>query len=407
MIILLILLVLASSASAQDVAIRGFAEVQSAAYPETTPQDADRVAVEGRFRFEPAYKATSWLTLAGSADARIDNLELVERAWRFDIRDRGVRRPPFSLRHAAVTLRRGPVAVDLGKQFIRWGKADILNPTDRFAPRDFLEVTDDEFLAVTGARVQLERGGHSIDLAWVPLFTPSRIPLAGRRWAPVAPQILESVAIIDLGPAFPGRSQYGARWNARGSGYELSLSYFDGFNHLPHFTLQQVSEQSLALLQRSYAPLQMAGVDAAVPLRWFAIKGEAAWLKTTSAVADDLVLYVIQLERQSGELSLVGGYAGEHVAARRSALHFAPDRGLTRAFLGRVGYTFGPTSEMTFEAAVRQNLDGVWLKGQYSRALDAHWRWTLAGAAIGGEERDFIGQYRRNSHLLLTIRYSF
>ncbi len=405
--VVLVALAVAHPAGAQEFTYRGFGELQSAAYPQTTPQDADRVAVEGRFRFEPAYKATSWLTVSGSGDARIDNLELVERAWRVDVRDRSVRRPAFSVRHAAATLRRGPVAVDLGKQFIRWGKADILNPTDRFAPRDFLEVTDDEFLAVTGARVQYERGSHSIDVAWVPVFTPSRIPLAGRRWAAATPQTLGSTGFVDLGPAFPRRSQYGARWNARGSGYELSLSYFDGFNHLPQFTTQPLSGQPLVALRRSYAPLRMAGGDAAVPLRWFTVKGEAAWLQTSSATADDLLLYVVQLERQSGELSLVGGYAGEIVTARRSAFDFAPDRGLTRAFLGRAGYTLGPTRDVVFEAAVRQNLDGVWLKGQYSEAIDAHWRWTLAGTAIGGDERDFIGQYRRNSHLLATLRYSF
>lgn len=404
---MLVALVVAHPAGAQDFTYRGFAEVQSAAYPQATPQDADRVAVEGRLRFEPAYRAASWLTLSGSGDARIDNLGFVDRAWRVDVRDRGVRRPAFSLRHAAATLRRGPIAIGVGKQFIRWGKADILNPTDRFAPRDFLEVTDDEFLAVTGTRVQYERGLHSIDVVWVPFFTPSRIPLAGRRWAAAAPQTLSSTGFVDPGPTFPHRSQYGARWNARGSGFELSLSYFDGFNHLPQFTTQPLSGQPLVALRRSYAPLRMTGGDAAVPLRWFTVKGEAAWLKTGSAAADDVVLYVVQLERQSGELSLVGGYAGEIVSQRRSAFDFAPDRGLTRAFLGRAGYTFGPTRDMAFEAAVRQNLDGVWLKGQYSEAVGAHWRWTLAGTVIGGDGRDFIGQYRRNSHLILTARYSF
>ena len=151
----------------------------------------------------------------------------------------------------------------------------------------------------------------------------------------------------------------------------------------------------------------MGGADAAVPLRWFTVKGEIASLFTTSADADDVVMYVVQIERQSGELSLVAGYAGEIVTARRSTFEFAPDRGLTRAFLGRAGYTLGPTSDVSFEAAVRQNLDGVWLEGQYSRAVGSHWRVTVAGTVIGGDEQDFIGQYHRNSHLLTTLRYSF
>jgi hypothetical protein len=268
-------------------------------------------------------------------------------------------------------------------------------------------VTDDEFLAVMGARGQYERGPHSIDVVWVPTFTPSRTPLAGRRWVPLQPQTFGTTGFIDLDSVFPGRSQYGARWNVLGPGFEFSLSYFDGFNHLPQFTAFPLSSRPVVALRRTYAPLRMVGADAAVPLRWLTLKGELASLRTTSRTADDVVVYVVQLERQSGELSLVAGYAGEIVTERRSQLDFAPDRGLTRAFLGRAGYNIDATSEVSFEAAVRQNLDGVWIKGQYSKAVGAHWRATFAGAGIGGRDRDFIGQYRRNSHVLLTARYSF
>lgn len=400
-------LALACPANAQEFTYRGFGQVQSALYPQETPQDHERVAIEALFRVEPAYRPVEWLTLAGSFDARIDTVGQVEREWRVDVRDRGFARPALSLRHGHATIRKGTLAVDLGKQFVRWGKADILNPTDRFAPRDFLEVTDDEFLAVIGARGQYERGPHSIDLVWVPTFTPSRTPLIGGRWSALQPEAPGAPGFVDLASAFPDRPQYGARWNVLGPGLEFSLSYFDGFNHLPQFTAFPLSSQPVIAIQRSYAPLRMGGADAAVSLRWFTVKGEIASLFTTSDVADDVVVYVVQIERQSGELSLVAGYAGEVVIERRSEFDFAPDRGLTRAFLGRAGYTIDPTSDISFEAAVRQNLDGVWIEGQYSEAFGAHWRATIAGTVIRGDELDFIGQYQRNSHVLLTLRYSF
>ncbi len=141
-------------ASAQEFTYRGFAQIQSTVYPQSTPQNDEQVVHEALFRIEPAYKPAEWLTLSGSLDARIDTIEQVEREWRVDVRDRGLRRPALSLRDARATSRKGTLTLDLGKQFIRWGKADILNPTDRFAPRDFLEVTDNEFLAVIGARGQ-------------------------------------------------------------------------------------------------------------------------------------------------------------------------------------------------------------------------------------------------------------
>jgi hypothetical protein len=33
-----------------------------------------------------------------------------------------------------------------------------------------------------------------------------------------------------------------------------------------------------------------------------------------------------------------------------------------------------------------------WLEARFSEARAAHWRWTLAAVAIGGERTDFIGR---------------
>ena len=104
---LLLLLVFAVPASAQEFTYRGFGQIQSTFYPQTTPQDDERVAVEALFRIEPAYKPVDWLTLSG----------IVRRAHRHDQSRssglarrrarRGLQRPPLSLRHARATLRKG------------------------------------------------------------------------------------------------------------------------------------------------------------------------------------------------------------------------------------------------------------------------------------------------------------
>ena len=70
----------------------------------------------------------------------------MERVGAFDWQDRTVRRPAFAAAAAQRHLSPRPLTLELGKQFIRWGKADILNPTDRFAPRDFLNVPTTDFL---------------------------------------------------------------------------------------------------------------------------------------------------------------------------------------------------------------------------------------------------------------------
>jgi len=104
----------------------------------------------------------------------------------------------------------------------------------------------------------------------------------------------------------------------------------------------------------------------------------------------------------------VGGYAGEAITRSGTrAATFEPDRGLTKTFLGRAGYTIDANRSVAFESAFRQNGDGLWLKGEYSQTVGQHWRATLNLTLIRGEVSDFLGQYRRNSHAMFIVRYSF
>jgi hypothetical protein len=151
----------------------------------------------------------------------------------------------------------------------------------------------------------------------------------------------------------------------------------------------------------------MYGGDAAWPVRWLTVKGEIGYFTSTDPRADEYGEYVIQVERQMGEWFFVGGYAGEFLTRQGGALSFAPDRGLTKSFLGRASYAIDPNRSVAFEGAVRQTGHGVWLKAEYSQAVGQHWRVTVGGNLIRGEADDFLGQFSRNSHLSLAMRYSF
>jgi hypothetical protein len=381
--------------SAQSFTQRGFLDLRAIGYPETTPGDSGRAIAESLFRYEASYRITPALRLAGALDARADTHLQTERDLRLDWWDRSLLRPAVSVRRLSLIYGRGPITVEFGKQFIRWGKADILNPTDRFAPRDFLGVVDNDFLAITAARLTVERAGNTLDAVFAPRFTPSRMPLLNQRWT-VLP---EGLRLPEIGSRYPGAGQFGVRWNRLARGFEHSLSFFEGFNHLPLF--------DVAKFERFYPRLRMIGADAAVPLPWFTLKGEAAWLTSPRRQADEYLQYVLQLERQSGEWSLVGGYSGEYVTRRSGLAGFSFDRGLTRAFLARASYTIDTNRGVTLEAAVRRNGDGAWVRAEYSQAFGQHWRATAGFTLIRGEMSDFLGQYRRNSHATLALRYSF
>lgn len=200
------------------------------------------------------------------------------------------------------------------------------------------------------------------------------------------------------------------RWNHVGAGVEWSASFFDGFNHLPNiaaFPAGAAGGANAVAVARSYPAIRMYGGDAALPTRWFTLKAEAAYFTSSTPATDEYVLYVIQLERQSGEWVVVAGYAGEAVTEARSLLDFAPDRGMARSLVGRASYTIDPARSVAFETAVRQSGDGMYAKAEYSQSRGQHWRATIAGVAISGHSGDFLGQYRRNSHVKASLRYSF
>jgi hypothetical protein len=386
-------------AAAQTVTHRGFVESRGFWFPADTPTDRQHLVLDLLAREEIFVEAASWLRLAAGVDARANSGDQVEAGARPDLADRGIQRPMVSIRRLQATATRGPLTLDAGKQFIRWGKTDIVTPTDRFAPRDFLNVIDTEFLAVRGVRAGIELSPHTIDAVWVPVFTPSRLPLLGKRWAVLPADLpLPSLDARTL----PTAAQAGIRWSYTASRFEGSVSVYDGFNHVPI-----VASDDGATLSLRFPRMRMYGGDAAVPTRWVTIKAEAAWFSSSTEGADDYVLYVIQIERQSGEWQIVGGYAGEVATGRPAGPTSALDRGAARSFLGRASYTIDPIRSVAFESAVRENLDGVYVKAEYSQASGNHWRTTIAVSVLGGEADDVLGQYRRNSHAIVAVRYSF
>lgn len=389
---------------------RGFFEVRHTGYPQTALGDSGRVISEGLLRWEASVRPAAWLTLNTSIDARTDSHRQVSRTWDLDVDGRNIQRPPFSLRRFSATLNRGPLTVELGRQFIRWGKTDILNPTDRFAPKDYLSsIVDTDYLGVNTARATYTLGSQgldSIDVVWQPHFTPSRTPLLNQRWT-AAPPTTEAFNLRDEGARYPGGSQYGIRYNHIGSGYEYSLSFFDGYQNLPSFEPRLFQSSPVTVeLTRTYPSLRLYGGDTAIPLPWFTLKGEAAYLTSSTAGAEEYALYVLQLERFVGEWSFVGGYAGSHTTrAPANALQFAADRGIARSFVGRAGYTIDVNRSAAFETAVRAG--GSFMRFEYSQATGQHWRTTATAAWIRGKMDDFLGQYNRNSYASLAVRYSF
>jgi len=397
-----------AQAGAQILSERGLIDARGFGFPQTTPTDTTRAVGDVLVREELFLKPANWLQLAGGIDLRANTHDQIDTRWKLDWRDRGLLRPSLSLRRFTATVTFGRLAVDIGRQFIRWGRADVTYPTDRFSPRDYITVIDPELLGVTGVRPSLQLGSENIEVVWLPELTPSRLPLLDQRWTVLPPEAA-ALPIVDRGSQFGSAAQYGARWRHTGARLESAISYFDGTNHLPNVNAVLNPDTAALEILRVYPRIRMIGADAAIPTSEATLKLEAAYVAAPTHATEEYVLYVIEAERQVGEWLLDAGYAGDVVTqhAPGTGQPFAPDRGLARALIARAVYTIDARQTLSFEGAVRQTGDGVYLRAEYSSAVGRYWRLTLSGVELDGKADDFLGQYRRNSHVFAALRFNF
>jgi len=399
-------------AAAQTASAPGFVEARGYLFPQQAPNDDTQAVADALWRQEGLFRPASWVQLAAGMDLRLNSHDQIEDGWEVDWEDRGVRPSHLTIRRLAATVTAGRMTFDLGKQLIRWARADVLNPIDRFAPRDFMNVIDAEFIPVTGVRTSLDVGPETFEVVWLPQLTPSRMPLLTQRWTVLPPEAA-GVEIRDDGFRFPSRYQAGARWRHTGGRLEAGLSFVDGFNHLPELEVRPLDALgSSVALTRVFPRIRSYGLEFAIPTRWIALKGEGAYFTSPDDSFEEYGLYVLEIERQVGEWLLTAGYAGEtrvsELGIQESGrIPFDPERGLARSIIGRVSYTVDPRRTIALETVARQDGAGVYLKGEYSQAMGEHWRATFKQIIIAGEEDDFIGQFDRNSHFVVAVRMSY
>lgn len=393
-------------AHAQEFSQRGFVAVGGNVYPQTFPIDSTQAIGGVLAHYEPKWRPRPWLAFHASFEVGMDSHQQFARNLHFDWEDRSLQRAPLSIRELAAVFTTADFTITVGKQFIRWGGADFLNPTDRFAPSDLLNLADQEILPVTAARITYTRGDNTFNAVWQPEFTPARIPLVEQRWT-FLPPTYYFFATQDQGSTFPGRSSFGARWSHTGASCEYSLSFYDGFNYFPNFDVQINPAASRLTYSRTYPSLRLYGGDFTVPLSRFTFKTEAAYYTSSTKNQDEYVLYLVELERQIRETHITLGYAGEVVTAHGNALQYLGERGFARGVISHVLYTIDPSRSLRLDAFIREDGASSIVNPAYSQSFGNHWRATVGFAWLRGEVHDFLGQYHRNSFVKTELRYSF
>jgi hypothetical protein len=154
----------------------------------------------------------------------------------------------------------------------------------------------------------------------------ARTPLLNQHWAAV-PEEIQTIPLRDGGANYPGRAQFGVRWNRNARRVEYALMFYDGFHYLPLIEPELLPAPVEIRLRRLYSALRQYGGDLTVPLPWFTVKTE---FRSRTASADEYVsslLYVVQLEPLVGGVVFRPGLCGRSGDGAAQSAGSAPERG--------------------------------------------------------------------------------
>lgn len=232
--------------------LTGYVEVRGAcAFERDTPEEDP----SGELGLELKASSASWNSLKVFIQGVQDGTVIDPGSSRvFNDFDRVYqdRSPSVDIDEAYVDFYTGDVDIRVGVQKFAWGRLDEVNPTDNLNTEDLTEGgTNDEVdrkIGVPALKVNLYSNLANVEIGWVPFYVPYRLPTAEERWFPgvlVPPSTIDaghSVGTIPVRASYPEidlprgtieNSEAGIRVSRHIGGWDVSASYFTGYDMMP------------------------------------------------------------------------------------------------------------------------------------------------------------------------------
>lgn len=238
----------------------------------------------------------------------------------FDLADRQVRRPPFSVQDLWVRL---PLSTDLDLQMGRfklgWGKTDGYSPADAFLPRDLTDPFADEKIPLWAVRLTGQDGTVRYEAVACPVTTPWRLPLLGSRNAPLSAERLPEGTAFQEGDTSPPWLGFVAlRILATFGEWDLGGWGRVGVSPAPllEFRFDRATATSSGLVipvERRYAREEGVGVELSRIIGSWVVRGEAAALFSRDSDLGDALIGAVSTEKGFGDGTLLITLAGNAI----------------------------------------------------------------------------------------------
>lgn len=297
-----------------------------------------------------------------------------------------------TLREAYASYSRGSWDLRFGRQIIPWGKSDGINPTDFLGAKDFRRFNpDDEIKRIGGTALKAaftpDQGASplTVTAVWQPVFPRSRFL--------VAPESVPA-SVVFLNDQFPTRNLTNSELALRATyftpGWDLSLTGFHGWNHLPEYAFAQINSSAQVEIAPNYHRIRAVGFDFSKTFSEWILRLESAYTWTENDAGINPVIEPSHFDSVLGLEKTFGEYVRLQV---QGILRYHP--------------SYSPPSEASGATPLVENINrqvaalNALLQGyQLQRREGASFRlaytnekagWEVEGAAVGYfESRDYL-----------------
>jgi len=228
----------------------------------------------------------------------------------------------FILREAYVNAYLGAFDLHIGQQVVHWGKADGYNPTNVITPLDLLVFSpeeDDRRLSNFLIHSYYNWSELRLEVIWIPIYEPSLLPFAK----------VDLPEGIQLGePEYPDEkikhSSLALKLHYEGASIDGTFSYFNGFMPMP--ALEQSAENNVFMIYPRAYRAYMIGADFSTTSGAYGLRGEFAYKNPIEKgnirhfIPKRQVEYILGLDREFGNLSLIVQYIGKYVFDHKDLL---------------------------------------------------------------------------------------
>ncbi|HGY56081.1 MAG TPA: hypothetical protein ENK44_10280 [Caldithrix abyssi] len=330
----------------------------------------------------------------------------------------------FILREIYMDIYFESIDIRIGKQQIVWGKADGVFITDIVSPKDLREFLLPDFdeirIGVTSVKLDYYIGDNTLEVVWIPVFTPTRMPSPESIWFPRLDLPMEpewDFSKQEVKGSLENSEVFG-KFSALTSfiDFELMAGYAWDDDPTMHLTKNIENGQLVGLtITPIHHRLTLGGGSFSTTLGGFVVRGEAAYytgkyfvtadpMAANGVVEKDYLHYLLGLDYTLWDIRLSGQFIQQAILDYESPIQ-QDEMENTATFLARRDFLRETLTVELFSYIGINNNDALIRPRVYYDIADGFE--ILIGANIFTGDTGRFGQYNGNNMIYTKLKYSF